>query len=930
MAGEKTYLRIPPDSTGKRVKVIHTAQMFYNNAVIDNYSWDIGEFYFAPMTSGTVSVGNIPFHVHGHQRLTETTGILEIHFNKTAKYNNYAFIIGGDIIDEDGVTKIAEIQDVQEVYINAQNIMGYDNPEYGWDIDRFGSGKVTFAEGPPQITGTGALRVNDGSLLASYDFSKGPLPNEFTRSVEGGADSANEWDPNTRGVALTVGTTDGDRVTQSSNLYHSFEDGGSNLYIMAARSGDAGKANVVRLWGAFDPFDGYLFQINGSDDNPGATMMGTPTPGPGSALRVVHRYSVGGTVRDHAILQRDWNKDTLLGTSGSSNPSGMELDVTKINAYWIDYQYLGGGRTRWGVFYNGERIVCHEIYHGNGEEGVMTKNHNPLASPSRPICWATANIGTSGSISQFFAYGGSVIAEQKSDPLKSAQQVSLDFNKKMWGKPHLQPYWRTKQSRGGTTNWPSMLRSGSYSSASSTQYIGTMSPQQFLLNGDENHTVYQPLTFQLSNHRIRDNAPRVAEIRAFYGCIMRGYNLQDERPSTPTVDLDVDGDHLAHVIEIGRFVINGNDSFEFDKFSDNFQYGTVKNTSDQIIARKTQELDAFTASTDRYGTGVNRVEIEVGTHPIFGDFGLSDRHFFWDKQPVVLRLADGNPDISSAFSTATTFGSVKTAGGAGYASRDRIDNPADWYFLSYIDRTRAWLYNSQADIDDDRLARTIDVDDCTNLQIGTTLTVTGGNAAGATCGIMKIDVTGTAIPATEMVGGTKYQVVTVGDTDYTRVGATINAPGEIFEATGQAIGGLGTVVPISGNPGTLVICGRGLETAAAANATVSALDVGLVAGTFTTDTGGAGNITGSGTSNIAYDYWTSLKALQWDADLGLDAAEDVGADILSLYGGPPPRAAWTFMIHWLENDNEDEDGDAGPIEENSLTNWNIFWRERLQ
>jgi len=73
-----------------------------------------------------------------------------------------------------------------------------------------------------------------------------------------------------------------------------------------------------------------------------------------------------------------------------------------------------------------------------------------------------------------------------------------------------------------------------------------------------------------------------------------------------------------------------------------------------------------------------------------------------------------------------------------------------------------------------------------------------------------------------------------------------------------------------------------------------------------------------------------LKALQWDADLGLDAAEDVGADILSLYGGPPPRAAWTFMIHWLENDNEDEDGDAGPIEENSLTNWNIFWRERLQ
>ena len=105
----------------------------------------------------------------------------------------------------------------------------------------------------------------------------------------------------------------------------------------------------------------------------------------------------------------------------------------------------------------------------------------------------------------------------------------------------------------------------------------------------------------------------------------------------------------------------------------------------------------------------------------------------------------------------------------------------------------------------------------------------------------------------------------------------------------------------------------------------------LLSGTFTTDSGGAGNITGSGTSSDAADYWTSLKALQWDADLGLDVAEDVGADLLSLYGrSTHPRAAWTFMMKWLENSNEDEDGDRGPAEENSITNWNIFWRERLQ
>jgi len=80
---------------------------------------------------------------------------------------------------------------------------------------------------------------------------------------------------------------------------------------------------------------------------------------------------------------------------------------------------------------------------------------------------------------------------------------------------------------------------------------------------------------------------------------------------------------------------------------------------------------------------------------------------------------------------------------------------------------------------------------------------------------------------------------------------------------------------------------------------------------------------------VAKDYWTSLKALQYDVDLGMDAAEDNSGD-LALYANPPPRAAWTYMVKWLENDSEDADGDAGPTEENCRSNWNIFWRERQQ
>lgn len=930
MAGERNYIQVPPDSTGKKVRLVHTAQLFYKNAT-PNFAWDIGEHYSTTFSDSQV----YDFHVHGHQAISTTTGILEVHYDKYVRYQNLTPNENANILDEDGVTVIGEVDTYEDVYINAINITGFDNPEHAWNIDRFGSGQVAFGEGPPQLTADGAVRVNDAKLLANYDFSKSNLPNEFVNSREGGSEVTNTWDPTTRGVKLTVGTAATERVTQTSNLFHSFENGGSLLFQLAARVGDTGKENVVRVWGAFDANDGYLFALKGSDAAPGPrNIMGVPTavtPADGSALRVIHRYSFGGSVVDHEILQNEWNKDTLLGTGGGTNPSGMSLDVSKINSYWLDYQFIGGGRTRWGVFYDGERIVCHEIYHGNGEEGAMTQNHHPLSNSSRPLCFAMANYGVSASGSEFYAYGATVLSELTSDPLSEAQQISSDTQTKLWGSPELQPYWRTHQTRNGSASqFPGLLRQNSYSAASSTQYAMTLSPVQFFGSGDENHSVYQPLTFQISNYKISDMTPRIAEARLFYNCLVRGADFQSEAPSSPTVEVDVKADHLAHVIQICRIVIeDGTVSFDFEKFADSFQYGTVRNGSDQTLARALQALDAWTSTSDYYSTGTNRVLLEVGQHPVYGAQGLSDRHYFADRQPVAIRETDGDETVSNAFSTATTFTGFKTSGGSGYASADQVDNPADWHFLSYVTSRLAWLYNSQADIDDDRLTRVLSVSDCVGLQLGQVLTVNDGAAAGATCRVMKVSVSGVPIAANSMVGATDYQIVTVGDSDFTAQGATVNAPGEIFTSSGAG-SGTGTVVAISGNTGTVAVVGRSLATGDAATASVSSLDVGLVAGNYTTDGGGAGNITSVATdSTIALDFWTSLKALQYDTDLGMDADEDITTG-LALYGNPPPRAAWTFMIKWLESPSEDSDGDTGPTESNSRVNWNIFWRERTQ
>lgn len=43
------------------------------------------------------------------------------------------------------------------------------------------------------------------------------------------------------------------------------------------------------------------------------------------------------------VPQASWNKDTMLGTGGTANPSGMTLDPTKGNVFQIRFQYLGFG-----------------------------------------------------------------------------------------------------------------------------------------------------------------------------------------------------------------------------------------------------------------------------------------------------------------------------------------------------------------------------------------------------------------------------------------------------------------------------------------------------------------------------------------------------------------------------------------------------------
>lgn len=61
------------------------------------------------------------------------------------------------------------------------------------------------------------------------------------------------------------------------------------------------------------------------------------------------------------IPQSSWNADPFDG----SGPSGVTIDATKGNIFWMDVEWLGVGDVRTGFFIDGRPVVAHTFYNAN-------------------------------------------------------------------------------------------------------------------------------------------------------------------------------------------------------------------------------------------------------------------------------------------------------------------------------------------------------------------------------------------------------------------------------------------------------------------------------------------------------------------------------------------------------------------------------------
>ena len=270
----------------------------------------------------------------------------------------------------------------QPVQVQVMHVADKTNSANIQAVDPRGQANVRFAEGSPTMDAFGNLRVGEGKVLGAYDYTNSDMADLFTDV------GTVTWSQNSSETLLTVDQNNASLSSRTTNRYHYYQPGVSNLAIITLAHGDTGKVGNTRRWGYYDTEDGIFFELVGT------------------TLNVVIRSSVGGSIVENRVPQSAFNQDKLDGTGVSS----MNIDVTKANFYFMDYAWLGVGEVRLGVLGpNGERNICHIFQNPNAN------THAYMRTGSLPLRWELFNTALAGSSSTMRLICAAVYAQSRTD-----------------------------------------------------------------------------------------------------------------------------------------------------------------------------------------------------------------------------------------------------------------------------------------------------------------------------------------------------------------------------------------------------------------------------------------------------------------------------------------------------------------------------------
>jgi hypothetical protein len=286
----------------------------------------------------------------------------------------------------------------------------YDHPadgprglHYAMEYNNLGQPIVRVTDGSGQYNSQGNLntrtdsfgrtRISEPFTLFDNTFRYTDNTLEWsTATATGGTVSHLDTESS---IAMAVTADSGSSVIRETKRIFQYQPGKS-LQIMNTFVMSATKSGLRQRVGYFDARNGVFLEQNGS------------------VTSIVKRSYVSSAVEDTQIAQGDWNVDTLDG----KGPSGLYLDLEKVQIFWTDVEWLGAGSVRTGFVINGQFIVCHVFHHANLIGSVY------MTTASLPVRYEITNTTATSGVSEMKQICSTVISEGGYTPKTIPRSIS--------------------------------------------------------------------------------------------------------------------------------------------------------------------------------------------------------------------------------------------------------------------------------------------------------------------------------------------------------------------------------------------------------------------------------------------------------------------------------------------------------------------------
>ena len=202
----------------------------------------------------------------------------------------------------------------------------------------------------------GRLRVSNPQTIFDSKLVYDAQPLYWSEELTNPSITSTYDQPNAR-VILSVAGTSGQAIRQTRRFFN-YQPGKSQLIFQTFNAQNV-ESGVIKRIGYFDSSDGFFLELDGVGITP---------------VSLVRRSSSGTATT--TVPQASWNLDTLDGSGGSANPSGISLKLNATQILVLDFEWLGVGSARMGFVINGQIVYAHRFDCANIEANVYMQTPN--------------------------------------------------------------------------------------------------------------------------------------------------------------------------------------------------------------------------------------------------------------------------------------------------------------------------------------------------------------------------------------------------------------------------------------------------------------------------------------------------------------------------------------------------------------------------